>query len=137
MTTLEEQLADTRRALTVITSAAERVVFGDSGEPLTAAEAERARVKLGEATTDAWLVLRPSEAVPLPEGNSHYLHVGDSASMRRPAVAHTLEMISGVNVDLDDDGCVLGVEAIGRRVTTEDLVRVLASCVIKPEGDRP
>jgi uncharacterized protein YuzE len=63
----------------------------------------------------------------LPEGRSHYLHI---TSRPGQAVQHTLELEPGLNVDLDDDGRVLGVEAIGRRVTIGDLTRLLATCIV-------
>lgn len=65
---------------------------------------------------------RPSP--DLWEGASHYQHVTNGGG----PVARTVETETGILVDLTADGRVVGIEAIGRMVTTEDLVRVLERC---------
>lgn len=61
---------DVRIMLERLTQTAAKYVFGKSGEPLTGASLEEARVKLARAIDDAWDVLRPpcisEDATPAP-----------------------------------------------------------------------
>lgn len=51
-------------------------------------------------------------------------------------VAATHEITSGINVDVDSFGRVLGVEVIGHEVTISDLLAVLARCSISETPNR-
>jgi uncharacterized protein YuzE len=72
-------------------------------------------------------LIKKVEMTGLPEGHASYLYINDGGS-----TARTAELSPAVNVDLDMNGRIVGVERIGGRVDIETLVRVLEHCRWEP-----